>query len=147
MKAHELMVGKIKFTNYRQAGEWYKMTTCLVLAHGRLIGEYVNFGDGEPGLFHVLNRSAWRTFSATMPVSTLEAVIVAAIQLAETERKLRERVRRDGKLVWRNLIAGQYRYHVVSMNPYTEYLPNWIRARQPMAEFYQYQGTNWEWVR
>lgn len=148
MKSKALSVGKVHFFNYQQAGRWYKSTACLVFWGGRYAGEYENYGDGEPGHMHIIDVPIWTALAAVFSgEDTLEAAILAEIALFETERKLRERVRRDGCLVWRIPYKNGFKYHAHSMNPCSGYVPDQLRDYHPDVEFYQYNNGSWRWVK
>lgn len=154
-KQKTLTVGKVRFAHYKPATNGngqadYCMTVCLVLWGGRVACEYINYGDGEPGHIHVNTRAiaVYIAFAKQFDsYADLERAIQAAIELSETERKLRERVRRDGKLVYRLYREGRYTYHVREMNAFSNYVPGWIRFFQPSVEFYERNERGaWVWV-
>lgn len=151
--AKQLSVGRVRFLRYERtdphsAQRYNKLTECLVLFGGQRAGEYADYGDGSSVHMHVTNDAVWQALAAAyLGEDVLEKAIQTAIELAETERKLRERVRRDGKLVYRLCRDGRYTYHVREMNAFSNYVPGWIRFFQPSVEFYERNERGaWVWV-
>lgn len=148
MKEKTLSVGKVRFSHYCQNDKYYLMTICLVLYGGRIVCEYINYGDGEPGYLHTLDKTGYATMAKTFAcLADLEGAIQEKISTFEIERKLRERIKRDGFTAWRYLVDGKYQYRAQKVGEYTWYTIEQWRNRYPSMQFYQRNIENnfWEW--
>jgi hypothetical protein len=154
-KEKVLTVGNIAFSRYKKPGAIYrnKITSCLVLWGGKPVAEYIDFGDGTPVHIHVLSGSLFAELQfsevALGNIAQLENAIQNAITQAELERKLRERVKRDGHIAYRYQVDGEYRYNSQRIDEHSYYLLSKLRESHPSIQFYQrnFENGAWEWMK